>query len=81
MLQVIEGAEEGEDSLLQRIKKEPGEAEEGYEESSTLQIRVNASAPRKVHGEQSEVSECLAVFRTCTIQSNRLFLSVVFSQW
>lgn len=47
MLQVIEGAEEGEDSLLQRIKKEPTEVEEGYHDSSTLQIRVSASVPRQ----------------------------------
>lgn len=55
--QVIEEAEEGEDSLLQRIKKEPGEVEEGYEDMSTLQIRVNASAPRKRDGDQSEGPE------------------------
>lgn len=44
--------QEYEDSLLQGIKTEPGEETE----TSTIQIRVNASAPRKKEETQSSVS-------------------------
>lgn len=57
VFQVIEGEEEGEDSLLQRIKKEPGEVEEGYEDTSTIQIRVNStSAPHQRENEEPSVT-------------------------
>ena len=48
---------EGKDHLLQRIKKEPGDVEQGEEddESSTFQICVSASAPRQRDTEQSTV--------------------------
>lgn len=49
-----EGGEEEEDSdlLLQRIKKEPVDAEED-DNSSFIQIRVNASAPRQKNSAQT----------------------------
>lgn len=53
MFQVIEGEEEGEDTLLKRIKKEPDEAEEECDDPSAIQIRVNASVPRQGDDDQS----------------------------